>query len=550
MPRVLKKDTLTLIEGSLETYTLALYGLYVPYTRQRRNIESKYGPIMGLLGATVELLAKACLVQAKDVTHMYKNNNINSGVYKFGTEVIEELKQGIKNLDESFDFIWKDKSNQVEYRAILIEYLSKFKLVQELRAKGLHAGIGVSKDIVSSIINDIYDFMRLLSSSKRLGAYLKNLSQPEATVKDRLAILEDLSRRLAQATDIDRKTDCLRAMYLVLPYVPEKKPEWIDSFEQLAVASPNEQDVSYLVKTLTEAHSIYLLKQRGGKEGVPVKIDNNDPNAVPMSVQYLKRKLSELPDKFHQDVLSANTRFDEKRMDLPLGDFILDIYIAGIENTGILIEETDKLTAQQVWPFVASAISAQGNPRPYWFIIRRCDELDKLKSMLINAKSFGNAWYVKQVDDVVRGIDSIINQIPIANDIDRKKKTIKEIRAGYEGFIKNEEDMQECLLPNNINKYKLSDQAANTIREYIVNGISAGVALDRILTQRNPGDGDKSIARKLMSVSYKYEDRIGLIAVMSKDTLSGYVSHARKTMYYSDYIKFGPDIVGVDRNKF
>ena len=75
---------------------LALYGLTLPNMHIRKCQESKYAPIMGLFGASVELIIKSCLVQGKGLEVMYKNNDLKSGVYKFGTDVLKEFKTSIK----------------------------------------------------------------------------------------------------------------------------------------------------------------------------------------------------------------------------------------------------------------------------------------------------------------------------------------------------------------------------------------------------------------------------------------------------------------------
>lgn len=231
----------------------------------------------------------------------------------------------------------------------------------------------------------------LLSSycrkAKKLRPYLKNVPAPEATIRDREAIIEDLSRRLRSTKDDSTKVGLLRGMYLVLPYVPEMKPDWVDAFDRIVASPPTEGDLSYLAKTLSDAHSIYLLKNRGGKEGVPVRVDPKDPDALPVAIQNIKRTLSATPDKFNNDILTANTRLDESRLDLPIDDFLVDLYALGLEDAGVLTTGTQKLTAQQVWPFVAAAYSTNGTPRPCWFIIKHCDEIDQLIAFLKRAEN-------------------------------------------------------------------------------------------------------------------------------------------------------------------
>lgn len=65
MPKLMKNRAIELLDGGLESYLLALYGLTLPNMRVHKHQESKYAPIMGLFGASTELIIKACLVQEK-----------------------------------------------------------------------------------------------------------------------------------------------------------------------------------------------------------------------------------------------------------------------------------------------------------------------------------------------------------------------------------------------------------------------------------------------------------------------------------------------------
>lgn len=69
----------------------------------------------------------------------------------------------------------------------------------------------------------------------------------------------------------------------------------------------------------------------------------------------------------------------------------------GLEEAGVLTAENKRLTAQQTWPFVAAAYSTQGTPRPCWFIIQLCDEIDQLIAYLRRAGNCGNGYYKKRL---------------------------------------------------------------------------------------------------------------------------------------------------------
>lgn len=138
-----------------------------------------------------------------------------------------------------------------------------------------------------------------------------------------------MSRRVVAVDDDKEKMDLLRGLYIVLPYVPEVAPDWIERFANAEIAPPTKSDINYLVKSLDDAHSIYLLKNRGGKDGIPVRVEPDNPDALPIAIQNIKRTLSSNPDQFNNDALIANTRLENKYLDLPIDDFLVDLYALG-----------------------------------------------------------------------------------------------------------------------------------------------------------------------------------------------------------------------------
>jgi hypothetical protein len=133
MPKFLKDKALLLLDGGIESYLLGLYGLLVPSARLRIKEVSRYAPVMGLFGAAVELIIKACLVQAKGVSAMYKNGVVSSGVYKFASEVLDEFQKEIRNDSPDISFIWKNQTDNDIQKEQIIHYLKKFRLLQDLR---------------------------------------------------------------------------------------------------------------------------------------------------------------------------------------------------------------------------------------------------------------------------------------------------------------------------------------------------------------------------------------------------------------------------------
>lgn len=535
MPKFMKDRAIELLDGGIESYLLGLYGLNLPTLRNRRKQDTRYAPIMGMFGAAVELLVKACLVQAKGIPAMFKNGDVNSGVYKFGTECLDEFRKAVRNDDKIVGFIWKDETAKKEDREIIINYLCKFRLLQDMRANGLHAGIGCSRDVVVSTANDIYDFIQILAKGKKLKAYLKIIPAPEATIRDREVIIEDLQRRLNSRKTLQDKTDVLRGMYMVLPYIPDLKPEWIDCFEKIDVAPPTQNDVNYLIKTLQEAHSIYLLKSRGGKDGIPVRVENDNPDALPIAIQNIKRTLNNIPDMFNNDVLTANTWLGKGRLSLPIDDFLVDIFALGVEGSKIL-PNNSKFTAQQVWPFVVSAYSTQGTPRPCWEIIRSCDEIDKLVQYLEKARKIGNGYYCRRADELILCIKSYKTGSPIFLK-NAQDKVFRDIKV-FSDALENK-PRENPLTPQFIRNNPLSEHIANIATEYVSGDIRAGEAVEKMLSSENLSTNDKRAVVALMRMCVQIDQRNGLVAVLRSDSMKNAHSEARKQMFLIDFLNNG-----------
>lgn len=541
MPKFLKNNTIDLLNGGIESYILALYGMAVPTVRNVKKIETRYAPVIGLYGAAAELLVKACLVQAKGPSAMYQDGDISAGVFRFGSEVIDELRKCIRDEDACVSYIWNKPDEHQEQKAQLLHYIGKFKLLQAERACGLHAGIGASRDITVSAAEDIYRFIQLLSQSKKLKPYLKNIPAPEATIRDREAIIEDLTRRFRSAKNDNTKSVLLRNMYMVLPYIPEIKPDWIDAFDRIAVAPPTEGDLSYLAKTLSDAHSIYLLKNRGGKDGVPVRVEPRNPEALPIAIQNIKRELTSTPDKFNNDVLSANSRLMEKRLDLPLDEFLVDLFALGLDGAGVLSPERQWLTAQETWPFVASAYSTNGTPRPCWFIIQRCNEIDQLISYLKRAGECGNGYLKRRLPELLEAINAYKTAVPTRIG-SRKSSEFNELRNFKEQCEHLPEEKKKPFTISFLKKNNPSGAVKEIIHEFVTEKMCAGDALSNTLDLEELDSGDRKVALALLTLCNTVENKHGVVSVLRTQHLKGYVSVARKKMFCMDFIENGPII--------
>ncbi len=120
MPKFMKDRAIALLDGGIETYILGLYGLNLTSLRIRKKVDTKNAPVMGMFGASVELLVKACLVQAYWIAAMYKSGDVESGIFKFEYECINEFKNSIRDNDPAVAFIWNNREELGNDKNILI----------------------------------------------------------------------------------------------------------------------------------------------------------------------------------------------------------------------------------------------------------------------------------------------------------------------------------------------------------------------------------------------------------------------------------------------
>ena len=181
-------------------------------------------------------------------------------------------------------------------------------------------------------------------------------------------------------------------------------------------------------------------------------------------------------------------------------------------------------------------------------MIKNCNEFERLKNYLQRAESIGNAYLKKRVKVVIQGIDALIGNQEI--QVDRDEKLIEDLNGYYLRSIETKDLARSIMTPAYIRRNSMSEMVSLIVSEYLEGNTTVGSTLESILAINTLTDNDKTIARQLLSVCFKYIDRNGLVAVWRTNHLESYKSEARKKMYYTDFIKNGPQINGIDKNLF
>lgn len=239
--------------------------------------------------------------------------------------------------------------------------------------------------------------------------------------------------------------------------------------------------------------------------------------------------------------MSANTRIDEKRLDLPLSEFLVDLYAVGLEESGVLTADNKKLTAQQTWPFVASAYSTNGTPRPCWFIIRHCDEIDQLIAYMKRAGEYGNGYLKRRMPQLLSALQAYKtrNTVSFVTSKDTAFKDLHTSKAKIDAIT---DEQKNPFTPAFLRKHIPSDQMNTIIHDYVAGTLNAGNSLAAALELQSLTDSDKKIAIALLQLCYDEENKNGLVLALRTESLKNQVSTARKMMFTADFLENGPTL--------
>jgi len=93
---------------------------------------------------------------------------------------------------------------------------------------------------------------------------------------------------MTSATSLQDQAALIANIFLVLPDLPKEKPEWLDVLRRVTVA-PKDKDVVFLLDVLQSAQPTILRKQANTGQFFAVKVDPNNPNAIPIDLHNVKK---------------------------------------------------------------------------------------------------------------------------------------------------------------------------------------------------------------------------------------------------------------------
>ncbi|MEK3796033.1 hypothetical protein MKX42_30290 [Paenibacillus sp. FSL R7-0204] len=532
MPPLLRRDSIRFFEASINSLNLAIIGLSLPIRAEPREKTSLYAAEIGLIGTAAEQAVNACICQ----THGVKWLLTFDKKFKPASQIFDQFSNILKKPTVTSSFLTQGILEKQNHLKTLLDKTTKFRLLAKARAGGLHAGIGPSREVTVALARDVSDFLIHLSYSSRIRPYLNHIPKPHDIVRDRAILIEELANKIKDTQNFQDRAVLISSAFLILPEISDVQPEWIDAFERVSI-SPNSNDVVLLLDALKQAIPSSLIRATGTGDALPVRIDSKNPSAFIVSPQFIKREFNQINEQWYADIANANGRLKNNILDLSPQDFILDVFGLGLENMNILEFQTG-LPAQQTWPFVASSLSVNGTPYPYWFLVRETANLPELKSFLIKAGAIGNGYLRKNSKEFFDGTLSILESKPLQTS---ENSWVREILV-LSTQIENRRGKLQSLYEQS----KLTDD--KSILHIIEMLLNDEIDISETINQlcKLP-DANKSQRKTWMNVligcCYEIEDIPGLLYAFKNEDFYNSRSSIRRGLRIIDFLVYGPQFL-------
>lgn len=536
MPRLLKNDTVRLIEASIETLGLAQFGICT-FRRDQLKIEQvRYSAEVGLIGCSIELVMSSVLIQSLGKKSIYRD--YESGKYKTASEILADFRALLRQSSSNTLFLINGVPNPQEHINKLLDLTNRFQLIITSRANGLHNGYGLKYEIVASLFQSVSDFFQLISQSNNIKPYLFKIPELVGIKIDKNILIDDIYNQLKDSKNTLEQKSLISSLFLILPEIPKKMPEWIEKFENIKIA-PKKNDIVYLIDALEKANPVALNKVTDTSNHLNVKIVGRDiKGAIPITAHFLKSEFTQIRDQFYADIATANGRLNNKQLDLPPKSSIYNAFAFNVEDLQIL-EFGKKFTAHQTWPFIVAAIDVPKNntPAPYWFLIRLTEDLGQLKSCLKKAAKYGNSSLKKNITIVLGGIEAIEQD----QYIDTQSVFIQQIISETGIFNNNLEKLEILYRKNGLNG--LSQDYENDFNDFFSEDISVIELLTKIKQDDNLDNTCKKYwVAKLTSLLPEKEDLPILANILDDSEFQNSHTNIRKVFRAKDFADYGPKV--------
>jgi hypothetical protein len=536
MPMYLKRDTIRLLEASVNSISMAVTSLGLPKRYELREAASENAIAIGLTGVSVELAMSSIIVQAKGEQALC----LPSGYYKTGTHIVDDFKTLINSQIPKMLFLTQGIKDPTEHIATIIELSSKFKLITKFRAGGLHAGKGPSRDVCIACVNNVICFLNLLSESSRIKPYTETVPHIIDMPKSYELIIDDLIGKIDKSVSEIDKASALASVYLVIPELPKEEPEWLQAFDRL-MTTPKSNDITFLINTLQNSKYASLVKVAKSITGIPVTVQKGNPTALPIEPQYLKKSFSDIRDRWYADRGTANGRLDQRQFDPPPIESVYEIFAFQFHVLKITNSEDELLTSADTWPLVAACLNYSGTLGPYWYFVRKTSDLGQMENYITKAVKYGGQTLQTGYIEFKPSFDAIRKEKPLS----KTEKYVNRLLSEYEQAGSKRESLLKLSNRYEKKDKELCEEARTDLKQVFQEEKSVGKMLIRLAENDYTFLSETSRiywARILCEAASEIEDAKGLLAILKSPELSVAFTAARKAFRIIDFINYGPKI--------
>jgi len=382
----------------------------------------------------------------------------------------------------------------------------------------------------------VLDFYNLLAQSSRVRPYLGHLPRPPGDMPSADILVEKLVQNFREAESLSDQSQALRSLFLVLPEVPEDAPEWLEAFDRSSVAATND-DISLLLQTLERANPVRFHRLNAAGQGLAVAVRQQDANALPIAQQHLRRAFNDRLGQFDAFVGNANGRLNEGHLDVPSESFLLDMFMLGRDGLSHALNR-GHLSAHEAWPFVITALSAQGTTRPFWFLVSMVEDKGQLIAQLGRAFAAAHGAHLRRQENPTRtALEALRNRQPLQPPAPLADFS----RAAFAQAESKKAALVGAIDRSRGTNREVGPEAEGILRRVSEGDLVPGQAFELIEALENI-EAKRYWARLLAESSTDVEDRHMLVQIHRDNHLAPAQSAARKAMKLIDTISYGPQI--------
>lgn len=516
-----------MFEGAVSALSAACLSLGSDKGRRLRNSDAENAIELGLVGVAAELSMAACLIQVQG-----KLIRSDSGKFPTYAEIRSRFLRLLQERVPGSNFMFAGIENIEEHHNGLINHVRCFAALGPLRAAALHGGHGLLHEAVVAKANEVSDFLAMLARSSRIRHCLHWVPRCRLYHRERALLIEELARLL----DAGGEPGVLSSLFLVLPEVPDDEPEWLGCLERVSIA-PRKNDIQYLLRVASRAEPALLRRSSPKGSVLNVVIRPDDPKAVLIAPQFLRSSFSSIKEQWYADRGTANGRLNEGVLDLPPKEAVWAVFATGLQESGVL-EANKKLSGHDAWPFVAASLSAQGEPGPYWFIVRETEDWGQMIAMLQKATQYGNSYFRRRLSVLIDGVDAIKGN----RDLPSEHGLVLEYRRRQEFARRTRAGLEASHSRHRGQARELPDHLVSGLQEVITTGNSFGPFLAQVLESSADNVTKCYWAKQLAACVHDLGDAEAIVAMLSNQDLRSVHSEAKKALRWLDVRICGPQM--------